>query len=328
MKLRALTWIKSLLKVAFAILLIWWIFATGKIDLAGLKRLLSPGFLSFGLVFVFLSIIAATERWRRILQSQGLVLSLKECLRLSFIGSFFNFAMPGGVGGDVIKAYYLASDHPKARVSAVTSVAMDRILGLYAMIAMALLVMLLDIHHVTRIQALSNLMSLILILFVGSTLFLFLAFSRSPSIKKGIFQLLTRLPFKQKFIALYESTHLYGKFPGLIFRSVALSFIAQSLSITVMIFAGEASGAHGVPYSVYFLVAPLGFMATAIPVSPAGLGIGQAAFYALFNIYLEKESSLGPTVITALQAFQIFFGLAGAIVYMAGKSSKHKIMAV
>ncbi|MBK7963043.1 MAG: flippase-like domain-containing protein [Bdellovibrionales bacterium] len=322
MKTKIVSWLKTALKIGFAVGLIWWIVSTGKLDLEGLKKLLSPNFVLVGMSLVFLSIFAGSERWRRILVSQNLKLSSFEVLKLTFIGTFFNFAMPGGVGGDVIKAYYLASGRPKAKVAAVTSVAMDRILGLYSMISMALIVMLFDIQHVFKIHSLTNLFALICLLFFCSSAFLYLAFSKAPPIKKFIFWALTRLPLREKFIKLYESTHLYGSDPFLILHCLLLSFVAQTFSILVMIYAGESSGLESVPYSVYFLVAPLGFMATAIPISPAGLGVGQAAFYALFNIYLSQTTALGPTVITALQALQIVFGLFGAIVYMTGKNPK------
>jgi uncharacterized protein (TIRG00374 family) len=322
MKVKIISLIKTTLKIGFAGGLIWWIVSTGKLDIEGLRKLLSPSFVFIGMSLVFLSILAGSERWRRILASQGLKLSMVEVLKLTLIGAFFNFAMPGGVGGDVIKAYYLASGRPKAKVAAVTSVAMDRILGLYSMIAMALIVMLFDIRHVTKIHSLTNLFALIIFLFFSSSVFLYMAFSKAPPIKKFIFWALTRLPLREKFIKLYESTHLYGSNPFLIIQCLLLSFVAQTFSILVMIYAGESSGIESVSYSVYFLVAPLGFMATAIPISPAGLGVGQAAFYALFNIYLGQTTALGPTVITALQALQIIFGLLGAVVYMTGKSQK------
>ena len=319
------TAIQSILKIGFAGLLIWWIISTGKIDLQALRKLLSPGFIAVGSVFIFLSIVTCAERWRQILLSQNEYLSFIEALRLTFIGLFFNFAMPGGVGGDVVKAYYLVQIRPQAKVAAITSVLMDRILGLYAMIAMALLVMVLDISHVSRIVTLQNLFYFMILLFISASTFLFLAFSNNMKIKKLIHQGLNYLPKKEKFIKLYESTHLYGKKPSLIFKAVWLSLIAQTFSILFMIYAGENSGIAAVPYSVYFLVTPLGFMATAIPISPAGLGVGQAAFYALFNIYLEKTTALGPTVITALQAMQIMFGFVGAFFYLF--KSGHKATA-
>ncbi len=86
LKSKALAWFKSLLKIAFACTLIWWIFATGKIDLVGLKKLFSPGFIFVGLIFVFLSILSATERWRRILHFLITLVSVLFLLVLVWYG--------------------------------------------------------------------------------------------------------------------------------------------------------------------------------------------------------------------------------------------------
>jgi uncharacterized membrane protein YbhN (UPF0104 family) len=61
-------------------------------------------------------------------------------------------------------------------------------------------------------------------------------------------------------------------------------------------------------------------MATAIPISPAGVGIGQAAFFFLFNEYLGHESDLGSVVITTYQIAQFILSLSGAIFNLARKN--------
>ncbi|MNU01394.1 hypothetical protein D3C72_2447830 [compost metagenome] len=60
-------------------------------------------------------------------------------------------------------------------------------------------------------------------------------------------------------------------------------------------------------------------MATAIPISPAGVGVGQAAFYFLFNVYTGTETELGPTVITAYQVGMFVLSLWGAFFYLRRK---------
>jgi uncharacterized membrane protein YbhN (UPF0104 family) len=86
-----------------------------------------------------------------------------------------------------------------------------------------------------------------------------------------------------------------------------------------MILAGTVSGLNSMSWATYFLVAPLGFMATAIPISPAGVGVGQAAFYYLFNLYSGEKTDLGPTVITAYQVALFAFGVVGAVFYLQRK---------
>jgi uncharacterized membrane protein YbhN (UPF0104 family) len=83
-----------------------------------------------------------------------------------------------------------------------------------------------------------------------------------------------------------------------------------------------------IPFAAYFFVVPLGFIATAVPISPAGVGVGQMAFLFLFNTYLGYKTSLGPTAITILQVLQFVFGLVGAWFFIRRKESMKEIQAV
>ena len=307
------------LKILLAVGIIYWLVQSGKLNFSALKSLLSPGIAAMSLGLVALNIFFASERWRSLVRSQGLKTSSWGSFKLSLMGMFFNFAMPGGVGGDVIKAYYFTRDNPGEKVIAVTSVLMDRVLGLFAMITLALIVMIYDIDHVLKVTTLTTLMYFIVGLFLAFSVALALIFSSklydNGTLKKAI----ESLPLAEKFLKLYESMHLYGKDGKRFVLVIGLSLISQICAILFLALVGAVSGFNEIPLKTYFLVAPLGFMATAIPISPAGVGVGQAAFYFLFNIYTGQVSEVGPTTITAFQVCTFIVSLSGAFFYLRRK---------
>jgi len=310
----------QVIKVAFALGLIFWLVQSGKLNFKALTTLLQPEYLIPGILLIFANMYLTSERWRMLLQTQNHHLNSWRTFKLTMIGIFFNFAVPGGVGGDLVKAFYFSKDHPESKMTAATSVLMDRVLGLYAMILMALLAMLFDWELVHNNSSLRLLWTLILTLFLLSSAALALVFSQKIHDRGTLKRLLQKLPLHSKTTRIYESLHLYGRNYRSLLSSVLLSLLAQSFSIFFMILAGTASGLGAeMKWQTYFLVAPLGFMATAIPVAPAGVGVGQAAFYFLFNIYTGHATDLGPSVITALQVAQFLFGLTGAYFYMQRK---------
>src|SRR4051794_13742084 len=63
---------------------------------------LLAGSLAYGLV----ELIAAW-RWNLLLQVQGIFLTRMRVVMLLLIGVFFNFFIPGGTGGDLVRAFYL-----------------------------------------------------------------------------------------------------------------------------------------------------------------------------------------------------------------------------
>ena len=69
-------------------------------------------------------------RWHQLVRAQGLTFSLRDAVRLGFIGNVFNLVIPGAVGGDVIKAAFLCRMQPDKKPQAVASMVLDRILGL------------------------------------------------------------------------------------------------------------------------------------------------------------------------------------------------------
>lgn len=320
MRKKAKNLIIQVLKVVFAFGLIFWLVQSGKLNFKALTNLLQPQYLIPGFLLIFANNYLTSERWRMLLQTQSHHLNSWKTFKLTMIGLFFNFAVPGGVGGDLVKAFYFTKDHPESKMAAATSVLMDRVLGLYAMIAMALLAMIFDWSHVQSNNSLRLLWTLILVLFLGASVGLFLVFSQKIYDRGTFKRLLQRLPLHSKTIRIYESLHLYGRNYRYLVISLLLSLLAQTFSILFMILAGTASGLGAeMKWQTYFLVAPLGFMATAIPVAPAGVGVGQAAFYFLFNIYTGRATDLGPTVITASQVAQFILGLLGAYFYMQRK---------
>lgn len=307
------------IKILFSAGIIYWLVSSGKLNFSALRALLAPGPAILALSLVALNLFLASERWRVLIKTQHMKVKAWPVFKLSLIGIFFNFAMPGGVGGDVIKAYYFTRQNPGSKVVAITSVLMDRVLGLFSMILMALLVMIYDMDHITHVPSLMTLFWFILALFVAFSVALALVFSQKLYDKKILTRLFMRLPLSAKLIKLYESMHLYGKQGRHISWVVILSLFSQVCAICFLYLVGTMAGYTDIHAKTYFMVAPLGFMATAIPISPAGVGVGQAAFYFLFNIYTGTTTEVGPTTITAFQVGTFLISLFGAFFYLRFK---------
>lgn len=308
--------LNSVAKFLLAAALITWLVQSGRFDWKSSAALFQGPLFFVGFFLIGLSLFLVSERWRWLARPQNVKAGPWEVFRLTLIGTFFNYAMPGGVGGDVVKAYYFGKDHPKARTEAITSVILDRVLGLYAMIFMAMAVMLWDHERVFASTTLRHLLTLISVLWVIASAGFLLVFSRRLKETGWLQSVLAKLPLSAKFLKLYETAHRFGLFRRRVILVLLLSLMSQSTTIVFLWVAGQAAGFTEVPLQIYFLAAPLGYMATAIPISPAGLGVGQAAFYVLFNLYLHQDSGVGATVITAQQVMTAIYGAAGAFFYI------------
>jgi uncharacterized protein (TIRG00374 family) len=86
---------------------------------------LFAGFACYGIVEMLAGI-----RWHLLLRVQGIHLGWPRLFMLLIIGVAFNYLIPGGTGGDVVKVFYLLKETPGKRSAALLTVLMDRLVGL------------------------------------------------------------------------------------------------------------------------------------------------------------------------------------------------------
>lgn len=307
-----------LLKLIFAVVLIWWLVTRQDIQFSELKALLTPWVAIFSVSLVFISILISSERWRGILKSQGFILNRIQTFKMTMIGMFFNFAIPGGVGGDVVKGFYIVRNHPENKMKAAMTLLIDRVFGLFSMVVLALLVLVFSYQTVLSSPELYNIFYTLSLIFLAMFLFWCFAFSRRLHRYKIVPRLVFFLPGRKKLLRLYETLALYRDKKTSFFIAVFQSLVAQSLSVLFCVYVGHTLG-YNIPLATYFFAVPVGFMITAIPISPAGVGVGQAAFFYLFEQVSPGNGSVGPLAITAYQIVNFLLALIGAYYYLTFK---------
>lgn len=315
----------SALKVGVAAGLIYWLIQSGHLDFNQLLHLFQPGYLVVLYLMMVLNIALNNLRWYLLLIGQKFNVTFWSTFKLTFIGLFFNFAVPGGVGGDLAKGYYVVQDHPARRMAAAASILLDRLIGFFSMLCLSLFALFMNFH---LIKIRPELASLSL-----ATTGLFLAFivlfatSFSNRLKNFSARIFERLPAGGKFQQLHETFYAYRKEPKVLFYALALSIVSQVFMIFFYMVVGNAMG-EVIPWECYFFVVPIGAIIMAAPVAPAGIGVGQAAFLFLFNLYLGEKHLVGPTAVTANQIVMLSLGLLGAIPYFQRKKPKFEELPV
>ena len=63
----------------------------------------------------------------------------------------------------------------------------------------------------------------------------------------------------------------------------------------------RSSGIRDIPLDRFFLAVPLGFIVNALPLSPGGVGVGQAAFFELFQIIAPALAAPASDAMTVYQ---------------------------
>lgn len=76
-------------------------------------------------------------RWRIFLRQQGIELAYRHLLLLTWAGQFFNSILPGSTGGDVVKIYQICRAAPDRKAKAASTVLVDRLSALFALLVLA-----------------------------------------------------------------------------------------------------------------------------------------------------------------------------------------------
>jgi uncharacterized protein (TIRG00374 family) len=253
--------------------------------------------LAFGLPYLLVAL-----RWRLLLAAQGIGFRLVELLRLVFIGLLFNNVMPGSLGGDVVKAYYVTRRTPQ-KVAGVLTVFLDRVLGLLGLTTLCLLGTLTNLSDARFRLLFLELTALVLLVVAGGAVFLSAPLRRFLHVE-GI---LRRLPFRRTIAELDRAFLIYRDHG----RAVALGFLL-SLGVHLVVVTGTwiLGRSLGLEATLgqYFSLVPVALGIATLPISIAGWGVGEWAYAVLF-------SRLSPSNWIPAMALSVLFRVSTVVVW-------------
>ncbi len=278
--------------------LLYFVFSrAGAAEVADIMAEMNPlMFVAAICVFVSMTLLCSF-RWGLLLPDH---FSIGRLFPLYMIGSFFNIFMPGLVGGDVVKVYYLYKETQKG-AQALASVFMDRYMGYAGLMTLGMLA------YPFGFKAFSGtwippVLPGIVMLFIISSLVLFIA---KPG---GRFEFISRL---------HDYLHSYVKNRPVIVKTLGLSILNHILS-SIMVWLVALSLGEQIPITTLFVFVPVIATLAALPISISGLGIREASV-----VLLLGTQGISPESATAI-SFGWFLamaagGLPGIVFYLREK---------
>jgi hypothetical protein len=255
-------------------------------------------------------------RWRLLLRTARIDLSFWEALRLTFLGQFFNTVVPGTVGGDLVKAYYV-SKHTPHKAAALVSVMMDRVLGLTELTLLASVMLLVvwaaGMAPVGELRLPAVLVAIILSGMVAVFVFLFSARARQMLRLQKLYQ---HLPLAHHIAAAGEVTRLYRRNVTSMVKAVLLTVLIHVTWIGSIILTGAALSL-ATPWHGYFLYIPLIYTIGAVPLTPGGVGLVEK-FYLVFFVTAMCSPSRVLALALLVRLTPVVVSLPGAVVAITG----------
>ena len=264
--------------------------------------------------------ILATVRWQLLLRIQGIRLSWLRAGAIVMIGLFFNQFLPGGVGGDAMRLYFVFKLAPGRKIGATPSVAMDRVLGLLTLLFLAGMSLSLRFNALTRSSSSLHIVYLALALLGASFVFVVLLFWLASA---GLLSELPKVtPFRKVIIESGEALRRYRTHLVTMAFAFLITVAAHLAYYTSYYCAGEslhASAGHAASLADILSIMPLVDTIVSVPISLGGVGVRET----LFQELLGNLSHVPP----ALAAFtgslgfmnQAAWGLVGAAIFLASQ---------
>lgn len=311
-------WLSMVLKIAVAVIVLAVMFRSGKLH----PEVIAQAAHRWPLLLATAAMMCATilitaQRWRVLLAGHDIHLDFGHAASLTWIGMLFSTVIPGAVSGDLVKGYYVAQHAQGKRALALATILMDRILGLAALATVATAGVVWNRDVVFGNHLLAVLGAGAVAGCIGGVFGLLLAVRAGDTVLRMANRLPAGLPARGLFVRVAEVLAAHRDQIPRMAAAYFMSFPVHALGIGMMLACIHAvDAAQDVPAALLLFAVPLGLLATAIPITPAGVGVGQAAFYAVCNLALKGSGSAGANAFTVYQAVIIPVYLLGLIPYV------------
>ena len=280
------------------------------------------GLLAASLILVLAANVLSFFRWHVFVHALEVPFTVREAIRLGFLGTLFNFVSLGAVGGDLFKAIAAARQAGRKRTEVIASVLVDRALGLLGLVIVAAISLQMFIGILTPtldwirrgawLFSAIGLGSLALVVFAGHRLPV-----KWLNHVPGIGHTLHRMA---------SAGMIFEGRPFLVASLVAMSCMVHSILTYGMYLVSIALYTNAPTLADHFLTVPPSFAAAALPLTPGGVGVQEAAIVKLFKELPNLPNGFSGLAVAAMFRLEgILVAAIGGIYYVFGATEIKKI---
>ena len=286
---------------------------------------INPVTVLLGLLVGTIGTIVSSYQWQALLNGERIHVGIVRLFKLYVVGVAFSHFFPTGMGGDVVKAYYVGQDSGNNAGSA-SAVVMSRITGFFGMLVVASIALLLwHTYFATGLTLLFVGLSLTVGCMIAGAVFsatllpriLGGKWTKSRIGRHRIVVSATRIGS-----ALSKSVRRPGPLMvatgfGVLFHIVAcLNYYSYAAALNMR-----------APLFFYFMAIPMISLIAFLPISINGYGLRESAFVYIFStLHISIATSL--LLAFAMDTQVLLFGAFGGFIYLVMGGKVQKGMAI
>lgn len=264
-----------------------------------------------------IAVLISFLRWRLLLRAMDIPFTLREALRLGFLGYLLNFVSFGSVGGDIFKAVLAAKHRPNKRPEAVASVLLDRAFGLQGLVILAffgllavpaeqLSTTLLTIRNGAGLLAVLSVIALCLAIFSGSWF-------------EKIIQLLQRTPILGLTLGrMVGAVRGLRSSPEVLAMMAVYSVGVHSLLASCVYLLSAGLYPEHPSFPQHLMIVPPSMAVGTLPLAPGGVGYQEAAMATLFKQLPDVPEGFSAIIVaTVYRLVTLLIAGIGLVYYWA-----------
>ncbi|MCC3305337.1 lysylphosphatidylglycerol synthase transmembrane domain-containing protein [Sneathiella sp. HT1-7] len=305
----------TILKIAIGIGCIIALIHFDFIDFSLLANALSaPGVVLFAFTCLLFTVFIGALRWQILMRALHTEIGYLQSLNFTFIGQFFNVFLPGAYGGDFVRGGLAYRLHKDKLGAIMMSSLVDRLTGLVGLLVISLAVLALI---PSQFQFWIGLIVVTSLALAFCCLFAAVKFKR-------LFIAIIRLmpgPLERILMRIFETVvgalERYWNRKMDLVAAIALSVFQYVLVLESLHLLGGAMDITGLSWIGYIVSGVAGLFANAIPISPGGLGIGEAAFGQVAHLLEDQTTNTAySSVFLLMRTLTLLTAVFGVIPFL------------
>ena len=286
-------------------------------------------------------LLCATLRWHLLMRARGIATRLRDTAAILLVGWLFNQTMPSSTGGDVAKAVAIALEHPEHRASAVLSIAIDRFIGLLALLTFALVTAAVNAPLVRSSALVATFVGSIALLLLGAIVTITLFYSSALRVwlaARGAALLAGRirpgatdsLPGRiavrafELIVSIDQAVYAYRSRPDTLAACFGLSLALHLSTIGVNLCLTWAVLGRPFDWVALLVLIPLAHTGMAVPITPGAIGVAETLYTQLFALAGIAQGAL---ICVLQRSIWYSWALVGALVFALRKSGRRSVLA-
>jgi uncharacterized protein (TIRG00374 family) len=308
------------LKISIAIFVMFYLYRSGWVTRETLTKFFKVDHIPFlmlsGLCFLIAQMLCAS-RLVLLLRTINLHLRLFRGFKLVMIGNFFNTVIPGTVGGDLVKGYYLVKSEENRRGQSAGIVIMDRVLGFLALMLIggtSIIYLLWQKNSIFYPYRYEFHIALSVVGSVSALSAAFFVLSRNQRVREKIGAFFAAIFRKSIFYYLLEGFGVIAKHHQILMYSFFVSILIQLFSLAGLLILGNAISGTFPDIILFAAMSTVVLLLSVIPVTPGNLGWTE--LIAAFG-WSAVGSNAGATIFLSWRIVTVICSLPWGFVFLS-----------